>query len=69
MAELQWGESCGVVINSVVGAQYINLTDTQTATSPWQLPRQRTASGGKNGAIDWSGISVPILNRQRITNQ
>jgi len=30
------------MIDSVVWAQYINVTDTQTATSPQQTPRQRS---------------------------
>jgi len=47
-AGLQYGEG-RMMIDSVVWAQHINVTDTQTATSPQQMPRQRTASGGKNG--------------------
>jgi len=30
-----------MLIASVVWAQYINVTDTQTATSPWQMPQQK----------------------------
>jgi len=47
MAGLRSGEG-RLMIDSVVWAQYINVTDTQTATSPQQMPRQRTAPGGKN---------------------
>jgi len=36
-----------MMIDSVVWAQYINVTDTQTATLPEQVPRQRTASSYK----------------------
>jgi len=36
-----------MMIDSVVWSQYINVTDTQTAASPQQMPRQCTASGGK----------------------
>jgi len=39
------------MIDSVVWARYINVTDTQTATSPQQMSRQRTASGGKNKRV------------------
>jgi len=46
MAGLQSGEG-HMMIDSVVCAQYINVTDTQTATSSYQMLRQRTASGGK----------------------
>jgi len=49
MAGLQSGAGC-MMIDSVVLAQYINVTDTQTATSPWKMPRQRTASRGRNDA-------------------
>jgi len=47
MAGLQSGE-VRMMIDSVVWAQYVNVTDTQTATSPQQMPRQRTALGSKN---------------------
>jgi len=43
--ELQSRESC-ITIDSVILAQYINVTDT--ATSPQKMPRQRTASCGRN---------------------
>jgi len=46
MAGLQSGEG-RVMIESVVRAQYINMTDTQTATSPQQMLRQRIVSGGR----------------------
>jgi len=39
MAGLQSGEG-RIVIDSVVWAQYINVTDTQSHTSPWQMPRR-----------------------------
>jgi len=44
MAGAQFGEG-RMKFDSVIWAQYINVTDTQTATSPQQLQRQRTASG------------------------
>jgi len=44
MAGLQSGES-RTMINSVVWAQYINVTDTQPRR---YMPRQRNASGGKS---------------------
>jgi len=47
IAGLQSGEG-RMMIASVVWTQYINVTDTQTATSPQQMPRQGTASGDKN---------------------
>jgi len=46
MAGLQSDEG-RVMIDSVVWAQYINMTDTQTATSLSRMPLQRTASAGK----------------------
>jgi len=45
MAGLQSGAG-RMMIDSVVWAQHINVTDTQTATSPQQMPRQCTVSGG-----------------------
>jgi len=64
MAGLQSGEG-RMMIDSVVWAQYINVTDTQTATSPYNMPRQRTASGGKefNLRVDQNAGSV---NTQRL---
>jgi len=50
MAGLQSGEG-RMTIDSVVWAQYINVIDTQTATSPQQMQRQGTASGGKNSSL------------------
>jgi len=47
MAGLQSGEG-GMMIDSVVWARYINVTDTQTATSPYEMLRQRTAFGRQN---------------------
>jgi len=47
MAGLQSGEGCKM-IDSVIWAKYINMTDTRTATSPQQMVLQSTASGGKN---------------------
>jgi len=47
MARLQSDEGC-MMIDLVIWAQYINVTDTQTATSPYQMPCQCTTSGGKN---------------------
>jgi len=41
VAKLRSGKG-HMIIDSVVWAQYINVTDTQTATSPQQLPRQRS---------------------------
>jgi len=46
MAGLQFGEG-RMVIDSVVLAQYINMTDTQTSTSTLQMSPQRAASDGK----------------------
>jgi len=60
MAGLQSGEGL-MLIDSVVWAQYINVTDTQTATSPQQMPRQRTASDGSEVK------SVPITLELRST--
>jgi len=36
--KLEW---LGYNLAKVVWAQHINVTDTQTATSPWKTPRQR----------------------------
>jgi len=47
MAGLQSGEG-RMMIDFVVWAQYINVTDTETATSPEQMLCQCTVSGGKN---------------------
>jgi len=41
-----------MLIDSVVWAQYVNVTDTQTATSPQQMLCQRTAFGRQEG---WQG--------------
>jgi len=41
MAALQSGVG-RMMIDSVVWTQYIKVTDTQAATSPYQMPRQRT---------------------------
>jgi len=46
MAGLQSGEG-RMMIDSVVWAQYINVTDTQTATSPQRIPPYTLASGSK----------------------
>jgi len=46
MAGLQSGKGC--MTDSVVWAQYINVTDTQTATSPEQIPPCALASGVNN---------------------
>jgi len=40
MAGLQSGEG-RMMIDSVVWAQHVNMTDTQTATSPYKMPRRR----------------------------
>jgi len=54
MTGLQCGEG-RMMIDAVTWTQYINVTAhrqprcvTDTATLPWQMPRQRTALGGKN---------------------
>jgi len=47
MAGLQSGEG-RMMIEPVVWAQYINVTDTQTATSSQQMRHKCTASGGEN---------------------
>jgi len=44
MVGLQSGEG-RMMIDLVVWAQYINVTDTQTATSPQQMPRYSLVSG------------------------
>jgi len=46
MAGLQSGEG-RMMIDSVIRAQYVNVTDTQTATLPQQMPHQRIASSGR----------------------
>jgi len=51
MAGLQSGEG-RMMIDSVVWAQYINVTNTQTATSPLQMPPYALASGGENELDD-----------------
>jgi len=67
MAGLQAGES-RMMIDSVVWAQYINVPDAQTdrqplAIGPYQMPRQRSASGGKNLLQ-----TIVRLHRQPITD-
>jgi len=52
MAGLQSREG-RTMIDSVAWTQYIYETDTQTATSPQQMPRQRSASGDRS-------LSTPV---------
>jgi len=54
------------MIDSVVLAQCINVTDTHTATSPQQMRRQRTAPGGKNIEHDCNLDVDPIVTSLRI---
>jgi len=67
MAGIQPGEA-HIVIDSVVWAQYINATDTQTDkqtdshTSLYQLPHQRIASRGKNSNRSVCKFAVTLPN-------
>jgi len=58
MAGLQSGEG-RMMIDSVVWAQYINVTDTQTATSPQQMSRQALFRAAKTRSdVEYCSIAA-----------
>jgi len=52
-----------MMIDSVVWAQRINVTDTQTATSPQQMPRHYTASNGNPTCYVYHMVGLADLRR------
>jgi len=66
MAGLQSGEG-RKTIDSVVWAQYIHVTDTQTATSPLQMLPQCIVLYSKNYAQQRTISCTDVMNRDEGT--